>query len=152
MPRQTNLAAKIFNWGADVILGSHPHVIQKSEIMNIQDKNRYVVYSMGNFISNYRREDQDERKNKIYTEDGVIIKLNFEKKIVDGEIQVSLYSVNTIPTWVDKYLLNNKIIYKILPITSPDPLDNFINDTNRDRIKNSYQNTFELLKDYDIIN
>ncbi|MGN0240818.1 MAG: CapA family protein [Candidatus Weimeria sp.] len=42
---QTNLAHKSIDWGADLVLGSHPHVLQGIE----KYKGRYIVYSFGNF-------------------------------------------------------------------------------------------------------
>jgi poly-gamma-glutamate capsule biosynthesis protein CapA/YwtB (metallophosphatase superfamily) len=43
---QQNLAHKLIDAGADLILGHHPHVIQGMEIY----KDRLIVYSMGDFI------------------------------------------------------------------------------------------------------
>lgn len=49
---QTALAEKMINWGADIILGHHPHVIQPVEYITRHDGTRGVVaYSLGNFIS-----------------------------------------------------------------------------------------------------
>lgn len=49
---QKNLAAKMANWGADVIIGHHPHVIQPVEFIEKADGTRTLVaYSLGNFIS-----------------------------------------------------------------------------------------------------
>ncbi len=49
---QTALAEKMINWGADIILGHHPHVIQPVKYITRHDGTRGVVaYSLGNFIS-----------------------------------------------------------------------------------------------------
>ncbi len=49
---QRDLAEKIASWGADVIIGTHPHVIQPVEYINNADGSRTLVaYSLGNFIS-----------------------------------------------------------------------------------------------------
>lgn len=49
---QKDLANKMINWGADIILGHHPHVIQPVEYIKRQDGTKGVVcYSLGNFIS-----------------------------------------------------------------------------------------------------
>ncbi|MQN00903.1 MAG: CapA family protein [Lachnospiraceae bacterium] len=42
---QVQLAHNSINWGADLVLGSHPHVLQGIE----KYKGKYIVYSMGNF-------------------------------------------------------------------------------------------------------
>ena len=49
---------KIFFYlGVDIIIGTHPHVIQPIEIMEDKGKNRkmYIFYSLGNFISSSAR-------------------------------------------------------------------------------------------------
>ena len=50
---QRNLAASYASWGADVIIGTHPHVIQPVEWVESPEDGRQalVAYSLGNFIS-----------------------------------------------------------------------------------------------------
>lgn len=139
---QTALAKKLFSWGADIILGSHPHVIQKSEIVKVNGKNKFVIYSMGNFISGYRRVDKANRPNKIYTEDGVVVHLTMEK---DPEGGVILRNVDYTPTWVDKYYTNNRPVFKIIPIPAPNPTGKYITDNNRNFVKQSYKNTMDIM-------
>lgn len=43
---QKALAHRFIDAGADLVVGSHPHVIQESEIYN----GKYIYYSLGNFI------------------------------------------------------------------------------------------------------
>ena len=43
---QVNLARDMIDAGADLIIGHHPHVVQKYE----KYKDGYVFYSLGNFI------------------------------------------------------------------------------------------------------
>jgi len=46
------LAAKMIEWGADVILGSHPHTAQTMEFIERGDGTQgFVYYSLGNFVS-----------------------------------------------------------------------------------------------------
>ena len=53
---QRQLAGKLASWGADVIIGTHPHVIQPVEYINNEDGSRTLVaYSLGNFISAQNR-------------------------------------------------------------------------------------------------
>ena len=53
---QRELAGKIASWGADVIIGTHPHVIQPVEyITNSDGRQTLVAYSLGNFISAQNR-------------------------------------------------------------------------------------------------
>lgn len=52
---QRELAHRLIDNGADIILGHHPHVIQPIEIY----KGRPIIYSMGNYIF-----DQNDENNK----------------------------------------------------------------------------------------
>lgn len=53
---QRTLAEKMASWGADVIIGHHPHVIQPVEyITNPDGRTTLVAYSLGNFISAQNR-------------------------------------------------------------------------------------------------
>lgn len=53
---QKQLAQKLAAWGADVIIGTHPHVIQPLEFIDNEDGRRTLVaYSLGNFISAQNR-------------------------------------------------------------------------------------------------
>lgn len=53
---QRILAKKLAAWGADVIIGNHPHVIQPVEFIQNDDGRRTLVaYSLGNFISAQNR-------------------------------------------------------------------------------------------------
>ena len=52
--RQIELAHKFIDSGADIVIGTHPHVIQKKEIY----KDKLIYYSLGNFIfDQYFNED-----------------------------------------------------------------------------------------------
>lgn len=42
---QLELGKKCVDWGADLVLGCHPHILQGIEVYN----GRFIVYSMGNF-------------------------------------------------------------------------------------------------------
>lgn len=55
---QKSLAEYLVNEGVDMIIGSHPHVIQPIEMLRRADgRNVLVVYSLGNFISNMMTRD-----------------------------------------------------------------------------------------------
>ena len=47
--KQREWADRLLEWGADAVIGTHPHVIQNVEFP--------VAYSLGNFISNMSRRD-----------------------------------------------------------------------------------------------
>lgn len=77
--KQTKIAAWCRSQGIDVVIGSHPHVVQ-----NI-DTTLRVIYSLGNLVSN-----QQDR----YTDSGIsaIITLDF----------VKAPKIDYLPHWVDK--------------------------------------------------
>lgn len=73
---QKELYHKMIDWGADVVLGGHPHVIEPSETIVKGKEKKLIIYSMGNFISNQRLETLDD----IWTERGLLMDLTFEKR------------------------------------------------------------------------
>ena len=49
---QRALGQKVADWGADIIIGHHPHVLQPMEMLTRQDGGQTLcVYSLGNFVS-----------------------------------------------------------------------------------------------------
>lgn len=56
---QKDLAVQFGNWGADVIIGTHPHVIQTIEMLTNEDgSSTLCAYSLGNFVSAQSRPDE----------------------------------------------------------------------------------------------
>jgi poly-gamma-glutamate synthesis protein (capsule biosynthesis protein) len=53
-PAQMQLADQMSKWGADLVLGHHPHVAQPLEIMHLGEGNpqreTLIAYSLGNFV------------------------------------------------------------------------------------------------------
>lgn len=76
---QNAFANKMFDWGADVILGSHPHVLEPAQIREINGERKFLIYSMGNGISNQR----EEILKKPGVNTGVFVKLTIEKNFVN---------------------------------------------------------------------
>jgi len=58
---QTDLAEYFQSLGVDMVIGSHPHVLQKMAWHKNDGnmKDRLVVYSLGNFVSNQRKPKTD---------------------------------------------------------------------------------------------
>lgn len=108
---QTKLAQLLVDEGVDLILGSHPHVVQPVEYLSSTDGTReaLVVYSMGNFLSNQRR----EILNKTHTEDGLMVEITIDRTS-GGEVKLTKATV--IPTWVNLYKKDGKDTYEIVPI------------------------------------
>lgn len=54
-PSQQELAREIVDWGADMIVGHHPHVMQGVEMY----RNSLIAYSLGNFIFDQKGKGTD---------------------------------------------------------------------------------------------
>ncbi|MGR6836599.1 CapA family protein [Syntrophomonas erecta] len=102
---QVMLAHEFIKAGADVILGSHPHVIQTMEIVNIGERTGYVIYSMGNFISHQRGQERNS---------GIVLRLQFTKDMSTG-ITV-LDSVTYTPTYSHSYSQDGKVQFRVVPV------------------------------------
>ncbi|WP_366143801.1 CapA family protein [uncultured Alistipes sp.] len=80
---QRALAAFLRRHGADLVVGSHPHVVQPAEA----DSTHVTLYSLGNFVSNQR---------KRYTDGGIMAAIEATKH-PDGRMT---YRLECIPVWV----------------------------------------------------
>ncbi len=130
---QTALADLCFNAGADIIIGSHPHVVQKSIWVNKHGSRRFVAYSLGNFISN-----QTTPK----TDGGQMIQLTLSKK--NGITTVS--KANYMLTWVYSPDVDFKKQFYILPCRDfENRPEFFIAREYYDRMKNFISESRKLL-------
>jgi poly-gamma-glutamate synthesis protein (capsule biosynthesis protein) len=93
--------------GVDLIIASHPHVLQPVtafKTMNPHFSEGLVAYSLGNFISN-----QQWR----YSDAGVILSLTIEKRFPSGK--VNLVATEAVPTWVFRGKVSGKKQFIVLP-------------------------------------
>jgi poly-gamma-glutamate synthesis protein (capsule biosynthesis protein) len=97
---------KLFNYckalGANIVIGSHPHVLQKMEWNKKENKESLVAYSLGNFISNQRKRKRDG---------GAMVKITLTKT----DSTVSISDAGYYLTWVYKPIKNKKYKFTILP-------------------------------------
>jgi poly-gamma-glutamate synthesis protein (capsule biosynthesis protein) len=112
---QKKIALFCLNHGIDIVIGSHPHVLQPAVWETYGKapdlKKGIVVYSLGNFVSN-----QHDR----YTDDGMMFELNLKKNKFSGKITVES------PAWLNPtyvYIRPQPKTYFILPSAA------FRNDT-----------------------
>jgi poly-gamma-glutamate capsule biosynthesis protein CapA/YwtB (metallophosphatase superfamily) len=111
-PEQRRQANFILRHGADIIIASHPHVVQpiKEETVTLPDgqtKTGLVVYSMGNFISN---------QNKPETDGGIFFTMKLTK--APNQAKAQLVETGYIPIW--RYIKNPtsaKPRYLVIPDT-----------------------------------
>jgi poly-gamma-glutamate capsule biosynthesis protein CapA/YwtB (metallophosphatase superfamily) len=101
---QVSLAGFLFENGVDVIIGSHPHVLQPMEFHPGDDnkRERFIAYSLGNFVSNQRTAPRDG---------GTMVQLKFVK---EGET-VRMVDPGYYLTWVHKPFIQNRAMFSILP-------------------------------------
>lgn len=95
---QTSLYREMVDWGADIIFGGHPHVVEPAEIIEKDGQKKLIIYSMGNFLSNQRIETMGDTPNAQWTERGVLMDVTIQKK--DG--QTSIQAAQAHPTWVSR--------------------------------------------------
>ncbi len=92
--------------GVDVVIGSHPKVIQPMEYYKdtISGKETLTAYSLGNFISHQRQRRRDG---------GAMLRLSFIK----SNNQIKIKQKDYILTWLHKYNIEDRNHYQILPCT-----------------------------------
>lgn len=113
---QTAMAQKLCDMGVDVIVGGHPHVVQPVDLLTSgtdAEHKTIVLYSMGNAVSNQRKEEMQQSEPTGHTEDGVLFCITFAK-YSDGSVCVD--SAELIPTWVNMHANSGATEYNILPL------------------------------------
>ena len=88
---QRTLAQNLADWGADLIIGTHPHVLQNAQWLTAADGRQvFTAYSLGNFISTQEKPDQLV---------GAILSVQLEKTTEpDGTVRCSVLSPRLLPT------------------------------------------------------
>lgn len=79
-PRQRSYAHSFIDAGAEIVIGSHPHVVQEHEIY----RGKHIFYSLGNFVF-------DQYWNKA-VRSGLLLRITFKKNGVSAveELPISL--------------------------------------------------------------
>lgn len=101
---QTELAEYFLSNGVNLVIGSHPHVLQKMVWVkdSVNNHNGVIVYSLGNFISN-------QRKPK--TDGGSMVRIDLIKES-DG---IKIMNAGYYLTWVYTPVENYRTRFFILP-------------------------------------
>lgn len=104
---QREMAIQLFEEGASVIIGNHPHVVQPIERISYQyqgeSREGIVAYSLGNFIG-----DQIEP----YTDTGIMLFLKMQKE----EEKVEILEVSYVPTYIHRFFQGGKRQFQVLPL------------------------------------
>ena len=139
---QREIAGFLFRQGVDVIIGSHPHVVQPVEFAQTNTGfHHLVVYSLGNFVSNQRDR---------YRDGGIIFGLELEKTD-----RTRISGFDYLPVWVHKPLQGDKRVFRLIPASLAEEeirgmgfteteLSGFrqFHDDTRDQLKNVPENRF----------
>lgn len=143
---QTKLADLLFKNGADIILGNHPHVIQKMEKKTIKledgsTKDGFVVYSLGNFMANQKKQ---------YTCDSAILNLTITKNAKTGKISID--KAEYTPTYIYNSKSGSTKKFKILDIENTIAaydagVDTSISKTTYNTLTTELKNVKKLLGD-----
>lgn len=114
---QRAMAQKLCDMGVDVIIGGHPHVVQPMDLLTSTTDPAHqtvCIYSLGNAVSNQRKEELERSCPTGHSEDGVLFSVTFEKDAT-GAVQVA--DTQVVPTWVNKFTNSDgKVEYNILPL------------------------------------
>ncbi len=142
---QKRIVNKAREYGADIIIGSHPHVIQPIDYFptnNGRIDTGFVAYSLGNFISNQRWR---------YSDTGVILNFTVKKDTVANK--VSVHDLNYLPAWVFKGRTARGDEYIILPSElalsdTSGTLFPYLGEKDREMMKEAFEDTKEIMEKY----
>lgn len=104
---QVDIVNKTVSYGADLIIGSHPHVLQPVNFYkgyNARLDSVLVAYSLGNFISGQRDR---------YKDTGAILNIELRKSKQTDSVYFG--ELSFLPTWVYKGFTGNKNEFIIMP-------------------------------------
>jgi poly-gamma-glutamate synthesis protein (capsule biosynthesis protein) len=97
--RIRTMAKALIDAGADLILGSHPHVVRPVE----KYKGHYIVYSMGNFVSGMSDHDTDL---------GIMVKAT----VVKRDTGTRVASLTVVPVFRDRTYGAGRSTYRVVDI------------------------------------
>jgi poly-gamma-glutamate capsule biosynthesis protein CapA/YwtB (metallophosphatase superfamily) len=137
---QADLAHYFFSKGVDLVIGSHPHVLQKMVWYknDSPEGNRAVIYSLGNFVTN-------QRKPK--TDGGAMVRIELTR--VNGSVRIT--DAGYYLTWVYTPIVRYRKKFFILPCTVYENKPEFFtNPSDYDQMKKFINDSRELLNKQNI--
>jgi len=110
--QQRQLADSIFQWGADLVVGANPHVVQPIKKAGLKgdeggEKSGLIAYSLGNFVSGQRRK---------HTDGGIMLEVEIEKR--EPRSKARIVSHNYIPVWRYIQKEGNRSTYRVVPVSA----------------------------------
>lgn len=128
---QEDAAKFLSEQGVDIIIGTHPHVIEPVEYVG----DTLVIYSLGNLVSAQEEED---------TRVGMMVSLDINKHVEDNKKTIEINNIKTDLTWtyhqgyrnfkvIPFYKLNDDLLYNYQNIY--EKYKKIINPKNDERIQ-----------------
>ena len=143
---QEDLADFLFENGADIILGNHPHVLEPMEkreikLENGETKEGFIVYSLGNFMA-----DQNYKN----TRSTAILELSITKSAETGKISID--SATYTPVYIYKDTSASTQKFKLLDIENTilayeEGIDTSIGKTMYNTLVSELENIKDILGD-----
>lgn len=127
---QQQLAHQVIDWGADVLIGTHPHVLQGVELYN----GKVICYSLGNFCFGGNRNPQDK--------DTAIYQQTFT--FVDGVLQSDI-SADIIPCRISSVTSRNDFQPTVAEGEYKQSIIDNMNDYSKPYSKAAFDNTGRLI-------
>ena len=121
-----------FDNGVDIVIGSHPHVLQPMRLEREDSIDRMIAYSLGNFVSNQRTAPRDG---------GAMLKLNLVKE--SGEVRI--LSAGYQLTWVWLPTQEGRKRYYVLPASKYETEREMIDTWSHAKMKTFIKNSRILL-------
>lgn len=130
---QIKLGREMVEWGVDLVIGNHTHVVQPAETYKAKDgREGYIAYSCGNFVSMQSLESLGD----IRCEHSVSFDINIEKNGEDTKAKIK--SIDFYPLWVghgsDEYGQYAKV-YRTSDFLEGGKFYDKVDENQRDRIK-----------------
>ena len=125
-------AQKMVAAGVDVVLGSHPHMVQPVEFVEAEGHRGLVAYSLGNFIDNML---------KRYTDSGIILEFTVQET-QDGGFAIT--NVGIVPVYCWKQDANIQTVASLKYLDEP---PEGMSSGTWQRMKDSYWELRDLIDD-----
>ena len=139
---QREVVLKTISFGADIIIGGHPHVLEPVQFFKTNDgrlDTGFVAYSLGNFFSNQRWR---------YSDAGAILNIEITRNFRSTAIYIS--NISYIPTWVYKGTTDRGNEYVVLPLfpNYKSSIDKYLTSSDLTNMLQAFDDTNETLKKY----
>ena len=132
---QISYARRLAEAGADIILGSHSHMVQPMKVVNVTrndgtNRNVFIIYSLGNFLTSHDME---------YTDAGIILDFTVQEQ-PNGTFEV--VDIGYVPTYCWTHDGGVEVVpAKVYLENRPSNMS----DASYERMKSTYYGNVELL-------